>query len=180
MDAERKRALPVSAGDVDGKGRVYSQGGALILHPTESLLHVADNWDVDVVSPWRRVMPNVLFAGLNGVAHSRLYITDRRIVLVRQVDSWREVKGDMTPLGMPNAIAKKARLDFLHSSGVFQFCEVHPSGLRLVSSKRRAQPNSWMSLKLVGTDGTRYGIMIWKSDGTDEQTLAIIVAQFQR
>ncbi len=178
MTAVRMESELVYAGDVDGRGKIYSVDGGLILLPGETMLRVASNWDLDVISPWRRIMPKVVFPGFNGRATSRLYITDQRIALIRQVDSWREVKGDMTPLGIPNAIARKAQLDAFRASGVLQFCQIRPSGLRVVTARRRAKPNSWLSMRLKGTDGAQYAIMIWKSDGVDEETLNLVASQF--
>lgn len=180
MGAKRSASRIVLAGDAAGRGNVYTSNGDAILADGESTLRMAENWDMDVISPWRRVLPRTIFAGFNGKATSRLYITTRRILLLRQVDSWREAKGDMTPLGMPNAIAKKAELDHLRAGGAWEFCEIHPAELRIVEERKRTKPNSWLSMKLIGTDSNQYAIMIWKTDGVDDQTLSQIRAQFAR
>lgn len=178
MRAKRRTSKIVVAGDAIGRGRVYTPRGEAIVERDETVLGTGENWDMDVMSPWRRILPNSIFTGFNGRATSRLYITSHRILLLRRIDSWRETKGEMTPLGLPNAVAKKAKLDSMESSGVWQFCEIHPEELRVVSEKKRTKPNSWISMKLLGTDGNQYAIMIWKTDGVDDRTLAQVRAQF--
>ncbi len=145
---------------------------------SERVIRISENWDMDVISPWRRLMPNTLFAGFNGKATSRLYVTTDRIVLLRRIDSWREVKGDMTPLGMPTAIAKGVELGRLSRAGVRQFCELSPKLLRLVSASRLKKGNSWLSMRLLGDDDRKYAVMIWKTDGRDEDMLNLIESQF--
>lgn len=168
----------VISGDIAGRGTVYAAHGEPILAHGESVIKVAENWDMDVISPWRRVLPGVIFAGFNGKATSKLLITSRRILLVRLIDPWRETKGDMTPLGIPDAVARKVDLDRRRAADVWEFCEIHPSALRVVTEKKRSKPNSWLSMKLIGTDGRQYAVMVWKTDGADEQTLAQVRAQF--
>ena len=178
MPSDPRSSMAVRAGYFKGSDLFNGEGGELRLVESECVLRVVEHWDMDVISPWRRVLPRSIFEGFNGRATSKLYITTHRIVLVRKIDSWREVKGEMTPLGMPVAIAKKVELDRLSRIGTRQYCEIWPAALRLVSSKKLLKGNSWVSLNVLDLAGTQYGIMIWKTDGRDDETLALIESLF--
>ena len=174
-------ALPiVRTGDLDGLGRVYSDTGGLITESGEEILKATTGWDVNVSSPWRRILPKIMFSGFGGQASSKLFVTNKRIVLVRDIDPWRELKGELTPLGLPTAAAKEARLKKLKSLGARQYCEMHPHDLRVVKQRSLDRPRSWMSLRLVGTDGKQYAVTLWKTDGPDQETRALIESQFGR
>ena len=82
----------IRVGDLDGLGSVYSDSGSLIARTGERVLKTTQGWDIDISTPWRKVLPKILFAGFSGKASSKLYVTTDRIVLVRAIDVWREVK----------------------------------------------------------------------------------------
>lgn len=170
----------VNAGDVEGRSTVYDTWGNLVTRPGESVLRVSQGWDMTVHSPWRRWLPRVIFLGLNKPASSRLYVTTTRIVLIRDIDPQRETVGDMTPLGMPNAVARAAELKRLKSAGVRQFCEIRTSALDLSRIRRSRKNATWLSLDLLGRDGLEYRISYWKTDGEDLETLALIESRFRR
>src|SRR6267378_3299455 len=130
----------VQVGDLDGLGRVYSQSGGLVTASGEEVIKTAEGWDANVSSPWRRVLPNVVFTGFAGRTKSKLYITTERVVLIREIDVWREVKEELTPLGVPAAAAKEMHLKNLKSVGARQFCEIWPRNLRMVKIRRIDQP----------------------------------------
>src|SRR5438876_1055266 len=168
----------VRAGDLDGLRRIYSDAGGLVTESDEEIVRVAAGWDVNVRSPWRRVLPESIFEGFSGKASSKLFITNRRIVLVRDIDPWRELKGELTPLGIPTAAAKEAKLKKLKSVGARQYCEIRPGGLRVVKEKSFDRPQAWVNLRLVGVDGNQYAVTLWKTDGPDQETRALIESQF--
>lgn len=170
----------VQAGDRGGLGVIYGPSGDLVRLPGETVLKSVSNWDVDVISPWRRIMPHVVFPGFRGKASSTLYVTSNRIVLVREIDQWRELAGELTPLGLPNAAAKETRLTTLKTRGVRQFCQILPQALLLVSAKKFTKRGSLIDLKATGDDKRDYGIMIWKTDGRDVETLELIESRFRR
>src|SRR5438445_11414726 len=146
------QVLPaVRAGDIDGRGRIYSETGGLITESDEEILRAATGWDVTVLSPWRRFLPKYIFMGFGGKASSKLFVTSKRIVVVRDIDPWRELKGELTPLGLPTAAAKEARLKKLKSLGARQYCEIRPHGLRVVKQRSTDRPRSWVSVRLIGT-----------------------------
>jgi len=93
-------------GDLGGLGSVYSEGGVLITNSGERILKVGDGWDIDITSPWRKIFPKIIFAGFEGRASSKLYVTTERVVLIREINTWREIKEEMSPLGIPAAAAK--------------------------------------------------------------------------
>ena len=143
-------------------------------------MKVVTSWDMDVMSPWRPVLPHVVFEGFGGKAKSRLYITTERIVLIREIDLWRQIKGELTPLGVPKAAEKEAKLRRLAAAGAKQFCEIWPQNLRVVRAKVLNRRRSWMDLQLMGVDGKQYAITIWKTDGRDPETLALLDSRFPR
>lgn len=170
-------SLPVvRVGDLDGLGRVYSEWSGLIARPDEQVVRTADGWEINVRSPWRAILPRSVFAGFGGKVSSKLYVTTERIVVIREIDVWRELKGDLSPLGVPAAAAKEAHLNKLKAAGARQYCEIWPRKLRVV--KKKPGRSSWLDLRLIGTDGKQYAITLWKTDGTDPETMRLIQSQF--
>src|SRR5712692_1871905 len=180
MDSRARPHSVVHSGDFDGLGTVYSEWGGLIQRSGEELLKTAEGWDVDVSSPWRKVLPKVVFAGFEGKSSSKLYVTSDRIVLVRDIDVWREIKEELSPLGVPAAAAKEVHLKRLKSGGARQFCEIWPRNLRVVRMKRLDRRWSWLGIRAVGTDARRYAITIFKTDGLDPETLTLIQSRFSK
>lgn len=170
----------IRVGDLDGLGRVYSKSGGLVARVGEEVLRIADGWDIDVSSPWRKILPKTIFPGFNGKAVSKLYITTERIVLIREIDLWRELKEELSPLGIPNAAAKEIHLRSLKSAGARQYCELWPRGLSVVRAKRMDRRWSSLNLRLLGLDGRRYEVVISKTDGVDPETLTLLDSQFER
>ncbi len=169
----------VQGGDRRGLGVVYAVSGDMICHPGETILKAVANWDIDVMSPWRRILPKTIFSGFRGEASSRLYVTSERIVLVRDVDEWRELAGELTPLGLPNAAAKERYLKALKRAGIRQFCQIEPQALVVVAAKKYTKHGSMIDLKLIGDDHRQYAVMIWKTDGRDDETLDLIESRFR-
>ena len=180
MSTEDGAPRIVEAGDRYGLGVVYDRSGSLLLHPHEEVLRSVENWDMDVMSPWRRFLPKTVFPGFHGRASSKLYVTSTRIVLVREIDEWRELAGELTPLGLPNAAAKEKLLATLRRAGVRQYCQVLPHALVIVSCKRYVKHGSSLDLKLMGDDNQQYAIMFWKTDGRDDVTLDFLSSRFRQ
>ena len=180
MESDDRTPPPVRAGDSDGLRRIYSEAGGLITESDEEMLVAATGWDVEVCSPWRRFLPKIIFAGFGGRASSKLFVTTKRLVLVRDIDTWRELKGELTPLGLPTAAAKEARLKKLKSLGVRQYCEIRPRDFHVVKKKSFDRQRSWIDLRLVGADGKQYAVTLWKTDGPDPKTRTLIESQFNR
>jgi len=103
-----------------------------------------------------------------------------RIVLIRDIDPGRELAGEMTPLGMPNAVARAVELKRLGAAGFRQFCEVHPAALSLSRVRRSRKGVTWLGLDLVGEDGAKYTLSYWKTDGEDLETLALLESRFSK
>lgn len=179
MTTSEPRHKIVIAGDVEGRSRVYDAQGNLLLRPGESLLKVSQGWDMTAQTPWRRWLPQIIFLGLNKPASSRLYVTTTRVVLIRDIDPLRETLGDMTPLGMPDAVARGVELKRLNSAGIRQFCEVRTADLKVSRIRRPRKSVTWLGLDLLGKDGFRYRISYWKTDGEDPEMLALIESRFR-
>lgn len=178
MVANARRVAPIRAGDKNGYGSVYDSSGKLVGAPGESYLEVREGWDMNVRSPWRRVVPTILFMGFSGRARSKLYITTQRIVLIREIDPWRQLAGEMTVLGAPTAIAEEAELRKSKAAGVRQFCVVQTSALKRISSRKYTKRGSRLDLKLLGNDEKQYAISFWKTYGNDHKMLSLIEEQF--
>ncbi len=178
MQSAKLPTAAIKSGDIDGLSRVYSEWGGLICEVNERILREASGWEMEVRSPWRRVMPGLLFTGFGGPTSSSLYITNERIVLIRKIDSWRELKGELSPLGIPKALEKEAKLRKLVASGARQFCELWPARLHLSRMKRFSRPRSVIDLFLAGDDGKQYAVTFWRPQGTDEDTLTLIQSCF--
>ncbi len=179
MTEGRSPGVVVRGGDLDGLEVIYSRDGNLILHTGESLLRTGHGWDMEASSPWRRLLPSLIFTGFGGTASSRLYITTARIVLVRDIDTWRELKGELTPLGIPNAAAKEIKLQKLRAIGVREYCEVLPGALRIVRMRRSARKRSWLDFQLLDMGDRQYALTLWKTDGRDEETASMVETMFQ-
>src|SRR6266571_542376 len=95
MESDYRAQPPVRAGDLDGLGRIYSDMGGLITESDEKILMATPGWDAEVSSPWRRFLPKIIFAGFGGQASSKLFVTTNRLVIVRDIDTWRELKGEL-------------------------------------------------------------------------------------
>lgn len=180
MPPPNKHTEAIWAGDAEGRDVIYSPLGSLVEEHGELVTELATGWDMEIRSPWRALLPKILFMGFNGKAVSKLYVTTTRIVMIREIDPWRETQGEMTPLGIPNAVATQVELKQKKSAGIWHFCEVRPQRLKLVSSKRYSKRGCTVDLRLLGGDATQYAIAYWKTDGKDETMLALIESQFKR
>ncbi len=170
----------VRAGDRDGMGKVYSEWGGLLTHANEQVLRVADDWEMDVRSPWRTVLPGMIFLGFVSPTSSKLYVTTERVVLIRKIDIWRELKGELTPLGLPKAAEKEAYLRRLQVMGARQYCEVWPRYLKAVRAKHHGKPPTSVQLFLEGADGRQYVVAFWKPKGSEPELIPLIESRFPR
>ncbi len=181
MPAPPSQHALVRAGDEDGLGRVYSADGGLLTSAGETVIQSSEGWDLNASSPWRRVLPGIIFEGFNGEVSSRLYVTNERIVLVRDFDVLRELGGEFTPVGAPTATAEAIRRRRLKSLGVRAYCEIWPQTLKVVKEKFFAKPRSWLNLKLIGTDGVQYALLIWRwRKDPDDAMLNLLRTRFSR
>ena len=148
---------PIRAGDVDGLGHVYSEFGGPILGAAETILAERRGWDVAAYSSWRIFFPKPIFHPLPGSPSGTLHLTSERLIFLRRIDVWKEVKPLLTPLGIPAAAEKESRLKRLKAQGARQYCEVFLSQFRLVGIKRR----SWfIRFRLLTADGGKYELFL--------------------
>ncbi len=180
MGSHKLESRIVRAGDYDGLGKVYSQWGGLIARSDEQVLKLADNWEMNVRSPWRSVLPGMIFTGFVTQTSSKLFVTTQRIVLIRKIDTWRELKGELTPLGLPKAAEKEVLLRKLQAMGARQYCEVWPKFLKVVRAKHLGKPANAVQLFLKGTDGLQYAVAFWKPKGSEPELIPLIESRFSR
>ncbi len=178
MTPKRVSTAFVHAGDYAGLGKVYSDSGGLITRAGEEIVRCADGWEIDVRSPWRSVLPGLIFMGFTGPISSKLYITNQRIVLIRKIDPARQLKNELTPLGIPKALDKGVALRKLQSAGARQFCELWPQHLRIVKLKKHGKPPHAIDLFLVSDDGTQYAVGFWKPRGSEPEIISLIESRF--
>lgn len=168
----------MQAGDYDGLGKVYSQWGGLILRADEQTIRVGENWEMNVRSPWRTVFPGMVFMGFVGATSSKLFVTTERIVLIRKIDTWRELKGELTPLGLPKAAEKEAMLRKLQAAGARQFCAVWPRYLKIAKVRKRGKPAQALELFLLGPHERQYAVAFWKPEGSEPEVVSLIESRF--
>lgn len=178
MTPKTEKTNIVRAGDYDGLGKVYSEWGGLIPGAAEQIVQSADDWEIDARSPWRSVLPGMIFMGFVAPTSSKLFITTERIVLVRKIDVLREIRGELTPLGLPRAAEREHELRKLQAAGARQFCEIWPEQLQIVKIKRHGKPAHALDLFLLGTDGEQYAISFWKPKGSEPQVVSLIESRF--
>jgi hypothetical protein len=157
MSDDHSEGLPIRAGDIDGLGGVYSEIGGAVLRSGETLLAQRTGCDVAVYGSWRRFFPKHIFHSLPGTPSGAVHLTSQRVVFVREIDVWKEVKPLLTPLGFPAAAEKESRLKRLRAKGARQFCEVILSQLRLVQVMRKP----WLlRLRFVAEDDAKYEVFV--------------------
>lgn len=175
---DKRKMQVVRAGDYEGLGEIYSQWGGLLTHADEQLIRAADDWEMDVRSPWRSVLPRMIFMGFTAPTSSKLFLTNHRIVLVRKIDTWRELKGELTPLGLPKAAEKEIMLRKLQAKGARQFCELWPGELRIAKMKRHGRPAHSLDLFLLGSDGKQYAVSFFRPKGSEPELIPLIESRF--
>ncbi len=180
MNRGKQTHSGIRAGDLDGLGKVYSQWGGLLPATGEQVIKSVEGWEMNVKSPWRSVLPGMIFVGFTGPVSSRLYITSERIVLIREIDILRELRDQMTPLGLPEAVASEAMLRKKKAEGAREFCEIRPALLRVSRVKRHGKPSRAVDLYLNGTDSRQYAVAVWKVSGSDPETISLIESRFAR
>jgi hypothetical protein len=87
-----------------------------------------------------------------------MYVTTDRLIFLREIDIWKEVKPLLTPLGLPAASEKESKLKRLKARGARQYCEVFPSLLRLVHVKRKS---GLLRFRLIAKNGDKYEIFVY-------------------
>jgi hypothetical protein len=152
--------MEVRAGSLEGLGIVYEFGGQLVNLSNERILGVDEGWELQVRTPWRRILPTIVFPGFYGNVSSRLYVTTDRIVFIREIDPFRETKGDMTPYGFPGAIAKKIHLEEAKAAGARAFCEFWPQRLHI--------------------DEKQFAATLWKRKGSNPEMQTLVLSRFAR
>jgi len=148
---------PIRAGDIDGLGQVYSEFGGPALGSDETILSQRQGCDFSAYGSWRTFFPKPIFHPLPGKPSGTIHVTSERLIFVRMIDIWKEVKPLLSPLGLAAAAEKESKLRGLKTRGARQYCEVNLSRLRLVSSKRKPW---FLRCRLIAANGARYEIFL--------------------
>jgi len=149
---------PIRAGDIDGLGRVYSEQGGPILHSRETVLAQRKGCDIAAYGSWRIFFPKRLFHPMPGSPKGTIYLTSERLLFVRDIDVWQEVKPLLTPLGLPTAAEKRSKLSKLKERGARQYCEVLRAKLRPVRMKRKRM---LLHFRLLSEDHRKYELFVY-------------------
>src|SRR5947207_8386500 len=148
------RETPIRAGDADGLGQVYSEFGGLILGPTETVLAERKGWDLAAYGSWRSFFPKPIFHPLAGSPSGTLHLTSERLIYLRNIDAWKEVKPLLTPLGIPAAAEKESDVSKRKWVAGRQYCEILLTHLRVLVRTRKP----WqIRIRLLSGD-RRYGL----------------------
>ncbi len=179
----------VRPGSLDGFGTIYDQEARLIAKSNERIEREAARWDAEVLSPWKRVLPKILFDFQDPRLHrglqSALYITSERIVLIREVPGWGESRSRMAPpfrsggMTAEEEVALIQRLAFPLSKGR-QYLEVWPDRLDVVELNRSDRRRSFLEVRAHGRDRREFRIYFQRESGPDPTTSALIESRFPR
>lgn len=113
--------------------------------------------DLSAYGSWRIFFPKRIFHPLPGKPSGTIHVTSERLIFLRNIDVWKEVKPLLTPLGLPTAAEKESKLKGLKAKGARQYCEVRLSQLRLV----RATRGPWfLRCRLISEDGGKYELFL--------------------
>jgi len=158
MSSQNVADSAIRTGDVDGLGRLYSEFGGPILHPQEAMLAERQGCDLAAYGSWRLFFPKRIFHPLPGKPSGTLHVTSDRLIFIRAIDVWKEVKPLLTPLGLPTAAEKESNLNRLKAIGARQYCEIFPSRLQLLHVRRKS---GLLHLRLRGIEGSRYEVFFY-------------------
>jgi len=164
----------VRAGILEGLGSVYSLYGGLLPRSDERLLLMRQGCELAVSGTWRVFFAKAIFHSLPRKSTGKLYITDCRIVFIREIDPWKEARPLMTPLGIPTGIAKNFELKAIKERGGRHYCVLDTNKLRVRRSRRWKRG---LQLFLEGSDGERY-VATFYTDVADPAFLSLLEGQF--
>jgi len=165
---------PIRAGDLDGLRSVYSESGAPILAPGEGLLRSRGACELAVMNSWRILGSKEIFSEMSPPNQGNVFVTDLRLVFVREINIWKEVKPLMTPLGIPAGLARDSKLGAIKARGGRQYCEMLTSDLRLHRARHRKKSTD---MYLEGSDGRRYEVYLY-TDVKDPEFYAFVEGRF--
>jgi len=170
----------IRAGDLDGLWSVYTSSGDVVLEPGEHVVRRRVACELAAFDVSKRFRSRSIFASLRGPPTGTLFVTDRRMIFVRDIDVWREVKPLMTPLGMPTGIAESYKLKAVKAQGGRRYCIIPRAGLRLKLARRWARGRGGRTrLRVDGEDGSRYEIYIY-TEPNDPEFLSVVEGRFAR
>ena len=109
-------------GHVEGKGAIYDEYGELVLRPGERLVIRIDDDNVHVSEGSGFWNMKTLFH--RTAERGNLFITDKRLVLLRKPDPFLAAKYDAYPLGMADAVANAVRAMDLKRMHSWEFCQI--------------------------------------------------------
>ncbi len=166
----------IEVGDLDGLNRIYGPDGGVLTKSGETVLGVRDRCELGAFESWRKLFAPLVFESLRGASAGRVFVTTERLVFLREIDTWKQVKASMSPLGLPGAVVKEAELNRIKGAGGRQYFQLWTSGFSLAWAKR---VDGLIGLRLVGRDGRKWRVVV-HADIDDPPFFALIEGRFPR
>lgn len=174
MNTKTEFETPIRVGDLDGLGVIYSETGALVVSPRENILKERSGCDAHVTASWRSILAKTFFSSAPGTPSGHLYITTHRVVLIRKLDLWKEIKPLLTPLSLPAAAGKENRAKEIISRGGRQYCEIPTSRFTISAARRK---DTLAILYLKDSNGAKYRVVLY-TDEPDPDFLLFVQNRF--
>ncbi len=134
-------------GDIGGLDDIYDNSGKLILKQGEQVLRKVENDNIDVYRGKFGLTARTLLGHTK--EKGTLYLTDRRLVFIRNPDPWLAFQTYGTPFELATGLGKARYARDLKSLGLRSFVEISYSEVRSFRSKK----GKWAELRLEDSDG---------------------------
>ncbi|MFQ5886110.1 MAG: hypothetical protein ACE5II_02625 [Anaerolineae bacterium] len=133
---------PIVVGDLRGLREIYDDEGELIVEPGEKVLRMVENDDTNL---WegRRALTGRIFLGYPE-QKVILYLTDERLVFIRNLQPWPIFKTHGTPFWLAVAVREALCAKNLECHCLKEFMELFYSEVETFKSKR----DKWVQLEL--------------------------------
>lgn len=136
-------------GHLDGKNSVYDTEGQLILDSDEVLLSKHIGVDLNVTKSWRTWFMNSVIETEAG--SFSCFMTDKRMVFIRNPDPWKAGAYLMTPYGAAGGIADSYRAKWIAEAGGFEYYEVCLEDIKHFKAYRNC-----VDLLIMSSEGVKH------------------------
>lgn len=135
-------------GDLGGKDEVYDEEGDLILKPGEQLVQRSDGDNIDVWKGRHGLSSKTLVTRTE--EKGTMFITDRRLVFIREPDPSLYYKSHSDPFSLPEGLAGSRYAADLKGLGLRIFAEIPYDEVISFRSHRKGK---WIELRLEDEEG---------------------------